>query len=99
MEELRRRGYAADQSYEQRRTIREEASREVERLRATLSRFGGDLETQPDVVVARRSLEAARADLARAEADIEKAYVRPRWRRRCCRSPSVRARSRVRRAS
>jgi HlyD family secretion protein len=76
VEELRRRGYAADQSYEQRRTIREEASREVERLRATLSRYGGDLDNQPDVVVARRSLDAARADLARAEADIDKAYVR-----------------------
>ncbi len=76
VEELRRRGYAADQSYEQRRTVREEATREVERLRATLSRYGGDLDAQPDVVVARRSLDAARADLARAEADVEKAYVR-----------------------
>ncbi len=76
VEELRRRGYAADQSYEQRRTVREEAAREVERLRATLSRYGGDLDAQPDVVVARRSLDAARADLARAEADLEKAYVR-----------------------
>ncbi len=75
-EELRRRGFAADQAYELRRTQREESSREVERLRATLSRFGGELDAQPDVVVARRALDAARADLARAEADLEKAYVR-----------------------
>jgi HlyD family secretion protein len=76
VEELRRRGFAADQAYEQRRTARDEASREVERLRATLSRYGGDPASQPDIVVAARALDAARADLSRAEADLDKAYVR-----------------------
>lgn len=77
IEQLRRGGYAADQAFEQRRTARDEAAREVERLRATLSRFGdGDLDHQPDVLVARRNLDAARADLDRAQTDLEKAYVR-----------------------
>jgi HlyD family secretion protein len=76
VDELRRRGFAADQNFELRRTNREETQREVERLKATLSRYGGNLEAQPDVVVASRNLDTARADLARAEADLEKAYVK-----------------------
>jgi len=76
-EELRQRGFAADQTYEQRRTARDEARREVERLRATLSRYGeGDIDRQTDVVVALRNLDTARAELARAEAELDKAYVR-----------------------
>lgn len=68
---------AIDQPFEQRRTARDEAQREVERLRATLSRFGtGDIEAQSDVVVAARALDAAKADLARAEGDLDKSYVR-----------------------
>jgi HlyD family secretion protein len=76
VEELRRRGFAADQAYEQRRTQRDEAAREAERLRATLSRYRGDPASQPDVVVALRALDAARADAARTEAELDKAYVR-----------------------
>ncbi len=76
VEELRRRGFAADQTYDQRRTARDEAQREVERLKATLSRYGGEPALQPDVVVASRNVDAARADLARATADLDKAYVR-----------------------
>jgi HlyD family secretion protein len=75
-DELRRRGFAADQTYDQRRTARDETQREVERLKATLSRYSGEIETQPDVVVAARSLDAAKADLARAMVDMDKAYVR-----------------------
>lgn len=76
-EELRQRGFAADQTYEHRRTARDEARREVERLRATLSRYGdSDVDRQADVVVAMRNLDAARAELARAEAELDKAYVR-----------------------
>jgi HlyD family secretion protein len=75
-DELRRRGFAADQTYEQRRTARDEAQREVERLKATLSRYSGEIDAQPDVVVAARSVDAAKADLARAMADMDKAYVR-----------------------
>ncbi len=71
------RGITADQSFEQKRTQRDETQREVERARATLSRYGaGDIADQPDVVVAARTLASAEADLARTAADLEKAYVR-----------------------
>jgi HlyD family secretion protein len=77
VETLRQRGYAAEQSFDQRRAARDEAAREVERARATLSRYGsGDLEMQADVRVAERNVDTARADLARAQADLDKAYVR-----------------------
>lgn len=76
VEQLRRSGYAADTTYEQRRAARDEAAREVERLKATLSRYAGEVETQPDVVVAARNLAAALAEQERAAADLEKAYVR-----------------------
>ncbi len=48
----------------------------MERLKATLSRFAGEPDRQPDVLVAARGLDAARADLDRATADVEKAQVR-----------------------
>lgn len=74
---LRQRGFAAEQAYDQRRTARDEAAREVERARATLSRYvSGEVDSQPDVLVAARNVDAAKADLARAEADLDKAYVR-----------------------
>ncbi len=76
VEELRRKGFAADQTYDLRRTQRDEAVRETERLRATLSRFSGEIGNQPDVVVAARNLDSARADLDRATTDLDKAYVR-----------------------
>lgn len=76
IEALRQRGTASDQAYDQRRATRDEALREVERARATLSRYGtGDIDNQTDVVVAARNLDAAKAELARAEADLDKAYV------------------------
>lgn len=76
IEQLRRTGFAADTTYEARRTARDEAAREVERLKATLSRYAGDIDAQPDVLVAARTLAAARTDQDRAAADLEKAYVR-----------------------
>lgn len=76
VEQLRRTGFAADTTYELRRTAREEAAREVERLQATLSRYAGDVDAQPDVLVAARMLASAQADLERAAADLDKAYVR-----------------------
>jgi len=77
IEQLRRSGFAADaETYEQRRTARDEAAREVERLKATLSRYAGDIDVQPDVFVASRNLASARAEQERAAADVEKAYVR-----------------------
>ncbi|MEQ9692338.1 MAG: HlyD family efflux transporter periplasmic adaptor subunit, partial [Bauldia litoralis] len=48
----------------------------VEKAEATLSRFAGqDAELQPDVIVAARNLDAARADLARAEQDLIRSAV------------------------
>lgn len=77
VEILRQRGFAAEQSYDQRRTARDEAAREVDRTRATLSRYSeADVDAQADVLVAARNVEAAKADLARAVADLDKAVVR-----------------------
>ena len=74
---LFKRGVSSSVAADQKRTARDEAQREVERTRATLSRYdNASLDEQPDVIVARRNLEAARADLARAGQDLEKAYVR-----------------------
>lgn len=76
-ETLGARGTATDATVDLRRAARDEAAREIERQRATLSRYDADdPETQADVVVARRNLDAARTDLARAEADLDKAHVR-----------------------
>lgn len=48
----------------------------VEKAEATLARFAGqDTEQQPDVIVAARNLDAARADLARAEQDLIRSAV------------------------
>lgn len=53
------------------------ADRDVERARATLSRYSGNSETvQADIAVAEANLDAARADLDRASQNIEQAYVR-----------------------
>ncbi|MGE3245558.1 MAG: HlyD family efflux transporter periplasmic adaptor subunit [Beijerinckiaceae bacterium] len=76
-EPLRKRGYLSDQAYELRRTTLAQANRDVERARATLSRYGdGDVDKQPDVIVAARNLDSARADLDRSLADLDKAYAR-----------------------
>lgn len=48
----------------------------VRKAEATLSRFtGDDAELQPDVIVASRNLDAAKADLARAEQDLIRSAV------------------------
>lgn len=74
---LREKGFAAEQAYDQRRTARDETAREVERARAVLSRYGaGDIAKQPDVLVAASAVDAAKAQLAQAEAELERAYVR-----------------------
>ncbi|WP_158270029.1 HlyD family efflux transporter periplasmic adaptor subunit [Litoreibacter ponti] len=54
-----------------------EAARDVERYRATLSRYNALSGTvQADIAVAEANLEAARVDLARAERDLERSIVR-----------------------
>jgi len=74
---LRKKGFVSDAVYDQKRAASDQAQREVEKAKATLSRYtAGKVESQPDVVVAARNLDAAKADLARATQDLEKAYVR-----------------------
>ena len=76
-EELRRRGVVTDTIHDQRRAARDQSAREVESVRASLSRFERDrVDDQPDVIVAARNLDAARAEGVRAERDLEKAFVR-----------------------
>lgn len=54
-----------------------EAGRDVERALATLSRYAtGSQTVQADIAVAEANLEAARAERARAQQDLERAYVR-----------------------
>jgi HlyD family secretion protein len=77
VETLRQRGFAAEQNYDQRRAARDEAAHEVQRAQAQLSRYGsGRLDDQADVYVAERNVDMAKADRARALADLDKAYVR-----------------------
>ncbi len=77
VETLRQRGFAAEQNYDQRRAARDEAAHEVQRAQAQLSRYGSSrLDQQADVHVAERNVDTAKADLARALADLDKAYVR-----------------------
>lgn len=74
---LFKRGVSTGVAADQKRTLRDEAAREVERLTATLSRFlNAKPDEQPDVIVALRNLDAAKADLQRSEQEIEKAYIR-----------------------
>lgn len=62
---------------DQRRAAKDEARRDVEQARATLSRYEtGDIDSQVDVVVAARNLEAARAELERAISDQDEATIR-----------------------
>ncbi|MEL6598428.1 MAG: HlyD family efflux transporter periplasmic adaptor subunit [Pseudomonadota bacterium] len=55
----------------------QEATRDVERARATLSRYAANNgQMQADVAVAAANVTAARATLTQAERDVEKAFVR-----------------------
>jgi HlyD family secretion protein len=76
-EGLFKRGVSTGVAADQKRTARDEATREVERLTATLSRYlNAKPDEQPDVIVAMRNLDSAKADLRRYEQEIEKAYIR-----------------------
>lgn len=77
IDQLAKRGVSTEAALSKARTAREETSREVDRLKATLSRFASvDVEKQPDIVVAASNLDVARSELARATQDLDKAYVR-----------------------
>ncbi len=75
--ELRNKGFAAESNFDQKRAALNEVIQDVEKARATLSRYDGiSIDEQPDILVARMNLNAAQADLDRATADLEKAYVK-----------------------
>ncbi len=77
IEQLAKRGVSSEAALSKSRTARDETAREIDRLKATLSRFQSlDLDKQPDIVVAASNLGVARSDLARATQDLDKAYVR-----------------------
>lgn len=76
-ERLFKQGIAAQAVYDDKLAALEEAETTVAQRRATLSRYASAaLDDQPDVIVARRNLAAARAELHRAETELEQAYVR-----------------------
>jgi HlyD family secretion protein len=77
VQELFDRGVATQSDLDARRATRDQVAQDVERARAALGRYDvGDLDAQPDVLVAARNLDAARADLHRAERDLDTAVVR-----------------------
>ncbi len=77
IDQLAKRGVSTEAALSKARTARDETSKEVDRLKATLSRFASvDIDKQHDVVVAASNLDVARSELARATQDLDKAYVR-----------------------
>lgn len=73
---LSRRGVATPAALEVAEASRSQTALAVAKAEATLSRFvAGDADAQPDVIVARRQVDAARAALVRAEADLVRARV------------------------
>ncbi|MDF1749859.1 MAG: HlyD family efflux transporter periplasmic adaptor subunit [Alphaproteobacteria bacterium] len=75
--DLKEKGYATAAVFESKRMTYEQSVQDVERARANLSRYDFTaLDSQKDVLVARRELEAAQADLRSAEAALDDAYVR-----------------------
>ena len=75
-EELFQRKVATEATVESVRAASAAAALAVARAEATLTRFSAlALEDQPDVVVATRNMDAAKAELARAKLDLERAVV------------------------
>ena len=75
--ELRARGVTAEATLDQRRAAYDQAVQDAARAKAALNRYTIDeAGAQADILVAASNIDAAKADLARAEADLEKAYVR-----------------------
>jgi HlyD family secretion protein len=75
-EELFQRKVASEATVESVRAASAAAALAVARAEATLTRFSAlALEDQPDVVVATRNMDAAKAELARSRLDLERAVV------------------------
>ncbi|MBO6637434.1 MAG: HlyD family efflux transporter periplasmic adaptor subunit [Roseitalea sp.] len=71
------RGIVTRAAIDQRQSTLDQATQEVERAAATASRYEGvETDEQVDVAVAKRNLDAGLAELERARADLEKAYIR-----------------------
>jgi HlyD family secretion protein len=75
-ETLAARGAATGQALDQRRLAHAQAVQDAARARAALARHAGPPETQPDLVLAQRNLEAAAAERDRAAADLARAIIR-----------------------
>jgi HlyD family secretion protein len=74
--ELLERGVTTSVSLDAARTAAEAAALAVTRAEATLARFASaEIDEQPDVVVAARNVEAAEAELARANLDLARGIV------------------------
>lgn len=74
---LYRKGIAAKASYDQKRSVYQQALRAVDRTQATLSRFDEQkLNGRQDVIVAETRVAASEAELKRAGQDLEKAFIR-----------------------
>lgn len=74
--ELFRRGVATQATLDAGMAAELQATLAVKKAEATLARFtSADIDMQPDVIVAARNLDAAKADLQRAKRDVERADV------------------------
>lgn len=77
MTELFERGVTTRALFDQTIATATQTARDVERTRATLSRYATGSEiVQADIAVAQANLESARAGLASAQQDLNRAYVR-----------------------
>lgn len=75
--DLAERGVSTSATLDAARTTAEEAALSIQRAEATLARFtAGEIDDQPDVVVAARNVDAARAEVTRARLDMARAEVR-----------------------
>ena len=74
---LSSRGVATPAALDMAKANQRQTALAIAKAEATLNRFAtGDADAQPDVIVASRSLDAARAALDRAQADLSRAEVR-----------------------
>ena len=75
-QELHQRGVTSKAAFDVATANKNQAILAVDKARATLARFTADaVDTQPDVIVAARNIDAAIADLTRARQDLGRATV------------------------
>ncbi len=73
--DLSARGVASESALQTAEARAAEAGRDVERAQVNLSRYSGNPEEQPDIVLARANLKSAETELARAMEDADRAFV------------------------